>query len=661
LPSIKYTTRQEIIQQAIQEIQFDRNYKQGKVQNWKINEDLYYGRKLSSETSRANVDLGQMSAFIHTLLSKIDNPLTFKFTKRKNSQLKRVQRLNALRMADQQEDDWDIKDIVGKKQAAIYGRAIYGYHAESQDGYKANLENVDVYDFLIDPSAGGIDIERAMNMGRYGVIKMRKDIEQGVKDGMYLRTEAAELLAGSGNSTQQNQETTNQNNRTRDQNVWVVQKNIGNPDKYLFWEWYTTYNGDRYYLLLSEERGTAIRVEKLTDIFESNLWPFWTWAAFPDLTEFWTPSFADYVREVFLAQTASINQMLDNAEQINKPQKLVNASKIEDLASLKYQRGGNYIVTKQTDDVRNVLQVLETPSIDTPLKVYDRLESIQEKASGVNSTAKGVSDEDKVGIYEGNAANTADRFGLLNKSYSFGYKRFAKLYEWGVREHLARKKAVDMIGPEGVEIEEVSRRNIFYKNDTFGVVVESSNAELALSEVDKRTKIAFLNSMVNNQNINWKKAFEIQASIAGFTEDEIRQLLDNSDFGDAELMSEADRDLEALLDGKRIQPNLNATTAYKQRFVDYMKDHEEDIDAEQAAIIFNYMDKLEPIIIQNMVSMASQQALRAQLDAIKAGALAPPTGGGAPQGGAPLPPPPQEGLPTNADTIIGDSNQIAQL
>ena len=43
--------------------------------------------------SRANVDLGQMQRARPHLLSKIDNPLTFKFEKRKESQLKRVARL----------------------------------------------------------------------------------------------------------------------------------------------------------------------------------------------------------------------------------------------------------------------------------------------------------------------------------------------------------------------------------------------------------------------------------------------------------------------------------------------------------------------------------------------------------------------------------------
>lgn len=601
----------------MREIQFARTYKQAKTGNWKINEDLYYGRKIKSDTSRANIDLGRMGEFVHTLLSKIDNPLTFKFTKKKNSQLKRVKRLNALRVNDQECDDWDIKDLVGKKQGGIYGRAVYSYFADSGEGYTAHLDNVDVYDFLIDPAAGGIDIEKARYLGDFGVVLSRQDIEAGVKSGLFLRTESKTLLDGqSGNSTQPTIETTNQKNRQAATGVTTTDKEISDPDKFKFWRWGTTYKGKRYYLLLTETNGTAIRVEPIEEVFESRLWWYWTWACFPDLTEFWTPSYCDYVRDIFLTQGVSIEQAVDNSEQVNKPQKVVDVGAIENLAELKYQRGGNYIKSKSGFDATKAVQFLQVPSIDTPFKVFDKLEAIQEKASGVNATSKGVSDEDKVGIYEGNQANTADRFGLLNKSYAFGYKRFAKLWEAGVREHLTKKVAVEILGPDGVETEEVSRRDIFRKNETFGIAVEASNAETALSEVEKRTKIAFLNAEVNNQNINAKKAFEIKASIAGFDEDTIRQLLDTSEFGDADLMSEADRDMERLLDGETIPPNPSATTAYKQRFVDWLTDHTEDIKPEMAEKFFAYIDSLDEIIISNMTKQMNEQAFKMQLAAI---------------------------------------------
>lgn len=616
MAQISFDTRQKIIAQALLELQFARQYKQGKVTNWKINEDLYYSRKSKQETSRANVDLGQMSSFVHTLLSKIDNPLTFKFTKRKESQVKRVKYLNALRTTDQQKDDWDIKDIAGKKQAIIYGRAIYSYTADSLDGYKACLDNIDVYDFLIDPSAGGIDIERAFYLGRYGVVKTKSELKKGVKDGIYLRTETNTLIEGSGNSTEMNQEDVNKQNRTWDTNVWIQQKEIGNPDKYKFWEWYTTYDGERYYLLLQEDGATAVRVEPLKNLFESQLFPFWTWAAFPDLTEFWTPSYCDYVRDIFMAQAVSINQMLDNAEQINKPQKLIDVGAIANLAELKYRRDG-YIKVKSGVDVNKAVQTLTVASISTPIQVFQLLDGVQEKASGVTAGAKGVSDEDKVGIYEGNQANAADRFGFLNKSYSFGYKRFSKLYEYGVKEHLVKKVAIDILGPEGVEVVEVSRRDIFRKTDEFGCMVESSNAETALSEVEKRTKIAFLNSQSGNPMQNPQKAYEIQASIAGFEEDTIRQLLDTSEYGSAGLMSEAERDIEAILDGEKIPPNEAANTAYKQRFVTYMQDHKEDITFDQFTSLAEYVLKLDAIITRNMVAQANDFLFKQQMANLK--------------------------------------------
>lgn len=598
-------TIEKIASQALQEIQFARTYKQGKISNWNINEEMYYGRKRKTTESRANVSLGRMQEFVHTLLSKIDNPLVFKYVKRKNSQLKRVENLNSLRKADAKKDFWDIKDIVGKKQGIIYGRSIYSYYADSINGYRAHLEPIDVYDFLIDPSCGGIDIEEARFLGSYSVELDKRQLKEGRKNGLYLRFAVDELLDGSGNANDFTQEETNKLKRTYDQNT-IGQKEISDPTKYKFWRWFTTYqeDGERYYLLM-DNNGRCIRCEKLTDIFDPTpdfplgAWPIWTWAAFPDMTEFWTPSYCDYARELFMAQDVSINQMLDNAEAINKPMKIVNVSAIENLSSLKYRRDG-IIPTKGDYDASRAIQVIQTPSIRTPIDVFQILEGIQEKASGVTAGAKGVADEEgRVGIYEGNQAATADRFGLLNKSYSFGYDRFSKLYELGVRQHLTKKIAIDIVGPDGVEVKQVSRRDIFHDNEEFSVLVEASNAQEMTSIQDKTAKINFLTAQVNNQNINQKKAFEMQAHIAGFNEDEIQQLLDTSFYGNSELMSECDRDIERLLDGEKIKPNFAANNAYRQKLVSYMVDHEEDLSEKEFAALSDYFVLLEPIVMRN--------------------------------------------------------------
>lgn len=650
-------TNAAIIAQALQEITFARNFKQGKVRNWKINEDLYYGRKINLEYARANVDLGLMQSHVHTILSKIDNPLVFKFTKRKDSQLNRVKRLNGLRQFDQQRDNWDIKDLVGKKQAIIYGRATYSYYASSEGGYTPHLGNVDAYDFLIDPSANGIDIESASYLGDYGVSLLKNEIKDGIASGLYLKAQAETLIAGSSNATTVNMEEMNKQNRTQDQKVWQTNKEISNSDKFKFWRWCTTYQGERYYLLISVTGATAIRIEKLKDVFTSNLWPYWSYAAFPDLTEFWTPSFCDYVREPFMAQAISINQMLDNAEQINKPQRVVNVGAVLNLSELKYRREG-IIKVKKDFDVDKAYQVVKTPSIETPIAVYNLLDKIQEKSSGVTAGAQGAADNgsgSKATIYQGNEANAADRFGYLNKSYSFGYHRFAKLYEWGVRDNLTKKIAIDVLGPDGISIEEVGRRDIFWKDDQFGVMVEASNAELALSEQDKKSKAGFLaaqDAIPTGTVQNKKKSYEMQASILGFSEDEIRQLMDTSEFGNAEIMSEADRDIELILDGQDVKPNQAATSAYKQRFVDYMMNNQESMTDQEFKRFTAYVVAIQPIIVRNTLRMANEQLLRQQMEGISK--MQPPDPNAAPQD------PAAEQVPPAQDAAIAtpiNSNQ----
>jgi hypothetical protein len=626
--TIKKEVRDKIVVQALSELAFARRHKQGKITNWQKNEDLYYGNKQKSDEARANVDLGQMQEYVHTLLSKIDNPLTFKFEKRKEAQLKRVQRLNALKDYDASRDNWDIKDIAGKKQMAIYGRAVFSYAAQSYNQYNPQLENVDVYDFLIDPSAGGIDVEKGRFMGRYGVVKDRSDLKENKS---YIGTEVKLLLDGVGNNTERPQEETNKQNRTYANKHESSQKELQDNDKFKFWEWYTTFEGKRYYLLLSETGARAIKICPLTDLFASDLWPFWSYAAYPDLTEFWTPSPCDYVREIIMAQSVSINQMLDNAERVNKPQRIVDTGAIKNLAELKYRRDGYIKALPGT--AASAVKIIETPSIDTPLKVFQQLETIKQTASGITAGALGVADTDgRATIYEGNQANVADRFGLFNKSYSFGYKRFGILYMHGVDEHLTKKVAVDIIGPEGIGVEKVNRSDIFKKGDDFGVIVEASNAELALSEQKKRTLSAFYSAVLGRPDLaNQKVAIEQLAKVAGAESEVIRQLLDLQLYGDAELMSEAERDIEDILDGKVVPPNRQANAAYKQRVVDYMLDHNEDMDEEQFKRMVLYVRSLDEMIMSNTVREAREQAQKELTGQMGA------EGGGSPQLRAPGP------------------------
>jgi succinate dehydrogenase flavin-adding protein (antitoxin of CptAB toxin-antitoxin module) len=605
---LKKETRDAIRDQALAEIAFARNAKKGRIQNWWKNEDLYYSKKVQKEIDRANVNLNEAQSFVTTFLSRINNPFNFKYVKGEEADLQAAQITNALKDKDLKLGRWNFKAMLARIQLILYGRYIFEYHADSEDGYRSHLSNVDVYQFLIDPSAGGGDIEKAYYMGRGGIIKSKEDIKEGIKSGKYLKTEGNQLISGSGNVSADTEEDKNASNR------WSAllqefRKVLVKTDQYKFWEWYTTYEGERYYVLITEDGGQAIRIEPLKNIFKSGLYPFFTVAAYPDLTEFWTPSPMDGVREAIMAKSIAINQMLDNGEAINRPMKAFDVDAIKNPALLKYRRDG-LIPVKAGTDINKAIQFFPVTPIQTAIQVYDKLDEIVGLNSGVTSATKGQAQEKQVGIYEGNQANLQDRFSLFSDSEADGQQRFAELYLAGLDEHLKTKVAIEMVGIDGVKWLEVSRKDI-KRGQNFDIMVITAGAEERMQTTEKRNKLTFLSSKAADQTgtYNKKVLAEMEATIAGFTQDEIKAMTDVKNDENAELMAECAQDIQDLLAGKSIPPNQMANTAYLQKMKNYMKDNSGYLmkHPDIAQGMFDYMNELSPIVSRNMVEALDKQ------------------------------------------------------
>lgn len=613
--------RDAIAAQSLAEINFARRKKQPKIPGWHKNEDLYYSKKSEQIVGRANVNLNEAQGFVSTFLSKIHHPFNWKYVKGEEADLQAARIANALKDQDAKRGRWNFKALLARTQLTIYGRYIFEYHADSTGGYKSHLSNVDVYQFLIDPSCGGDDIEKALNCGRGNIIKSETDLREGIKSGKYLRTETNQLLSGAGNNGDETEEDRNAKNR------WVSimseSKILDRADQWKFWEWYTTYKGERYYVLLTEQGGQAIRIEKLTDIFKSGKYPFFTAAAFPDLTEFWTPSPLDGVREAIIAKSTSINQMLDNGEAINRPMKAFDVEAIKNPALLKYRTDG-LIPVKSGVDIDKAVKFFPVAPIATAIQVYEKMDEVTGVNSGVTSGTKGQAIEKEVGIYEGNQANVQDRFALYSESEADAQQRFAELYLAGLDEHLKTKVAVEMIGLDGVKFQEVTRKDI-KRNSNFDVMVITAGAEERMQTTEKKNKLTFLSSKSADQSgiYNKKVLAEMEATIAGFNPDEIKAMTDTQNDGNAELMAECAQDIQRMMNGEEIEPNELANTAYLQKMRNYMRDNKEYFmkRPEIAQRIFTYMDSLAPIITRNMVEQLDGQLAKEGLMSTAANSL----------------------------------------
>lgn len=651
---LKKSLRDAITAQCLEEIQFARDAKKVKLDGWWKNEDLYYSnKKLKVGDERANVNLNEAQGFVMSFLAKINKQFNFKYAKGEEADLQAANLTNALKDMDAKKGRWNFKAMLARIQLIIYGRYIFEYHADSVDGYKSYLTPVDVYQFLIDPSCGGLDIEKAMYMGRGGIIKSIDDIKEGVDSGKYLRTESNELISGTGNVASMSQEDIDANNR------WVAltsrNRVLQRDDQWKFWEWYTTYQGVRYYVLITEDGGKAIRIEPLKDIFKSGKYPFFSAAAYPDLTEFWTPSPLDGAREIIMGKAVSVNQMLDNGEAINRPMKAFDTDAIKNPALLKYRKDG-LIPVKPGVDINKAVQFFPVTPITTAEVVYDKLSEILDINSGVTSGVKGQATEKQVGIYEGNQANASDRFSLIADSEADAQQRFAELYLDGLDEHMTGKVAVEMIGIEGVEFKEISKKDI-KRNKNFDIVVITSGQEEAAQSAAKRNKLTFLSAKSNDQSgiYNKRVLAEMEASIVGFNNDETKYMLDPKNDGTNALMAECAEDIQEMLDGKIIPVNDMANTAYMQKLKDYMREEKEYFmsNPDIFAIFSDYFNRLVPVVMSNMASQANKQLSAEGL----------PTLPGQSMGITGQAPPMEPGVSpeTPATSSAGNMNSVAQM
>jgi len=159
-------------------------------------------------------------------------------------------------------------------------------------------------------------------------------------------------------------------------------------------------------------------------------------------------------------------------------------------------------------------------------------------------------------------------------------------------------------------VEMVSKRDLFRKDEEYGISVLSSDAELALSAGEKKIQLGFLQTqggIKSNEPIqNAKKAYEIGATIAGFDTETIKELLDTENTGEVSVNSKVERDIERILDGEIIEPNEIATTFYKQKIVDYMYANKESMKEKDFENLLNYTRSLDPIITRNMEKQANE-------------------------------------------------------
>lgn len=609
--SISKAKQEKILEQAIKELKHSRAYKEKHVlPRWKRNDKILAGERKKIESVRSNINITYTKGkgFVNTLMSKVDSEPNIKFSKGEDADLKKAQRTNALFAQDSApaNGNWAFKGLAGKKHGTKYGRTIFEYHASSIGGYKSILTLVHPRKFHIDPEAGGIDIERANWLGREGIKKNAKQLRAGKKKKTYISRAVDVILRDDFGKTEDEEATTNP-----EENRYITlrgtEQKLQRDDEWNFIEWGTTFEGERYYILFNEDSKEAIDLTLFTDKFESGLWNYATYATDPDDEEFWTDAPFDAVIELFMGQDVLVNQQLDNNEQINQPMKGYDVNAIKNPSMLKWRRNGN-IPFKKGTNMDRAFKVFTPTALPNNVETYNLLDNISQVESGISGDTKGLSEQDTLGIYQGNLQQQADRLGLLNKSYADCYNRLGLLYYKGLKEHLNGKAAVQRIGSKGIEFEEITKSDIVPAKREFNISVSSADVNLNNDTTESKNKLDFLAAYKDDPTKNQNAMFEIQAEIVGFDQDQVRRLQDPENSGDAEIIAQSANDFQKMLGGEVFEePYQGATTGYKQYMVVELRNLSRDIKPEIEATIIAYIESLEDVVVKNTVRQAKEQ------------------------------------------------------
>lgn len=562
------------------------DFKQPRMVEILDNEDMYNYKLRPALQGRLNVpfDGVVMAGFIDTLVAQVNRPPKIEFDDPKGSNLKGSKKINAAWERDSKKIRLNMKDRAMKRLAAISGRAIAKYYAESDPNYKPNLDIVDHLDFHCEPNGGG-HLDSHYFQGEENIFRDRKALIRAGKTGWYDAGQVQYLINAYDDPThrQTDDQYKNKTARYATLGLDLDSHNFIGSSLFNLVEWVTMYNGEKYHVIFDKNTGIWLRCVPLIEDFGNDLAPYISFASpQEDPFNFWNRGPADQIKPIAESIRINLNEILNNNRKRNWDMKAVDQSIFTDISKLDWRQDGTVPVTlAPNQDIRKGIYRFETPEISGAIDLNMYLNNMAGEKLGITAATQGEAAEDKVGIYKGNQLQISKRMKLISDSYEEMYEDLGIRYDWGLWEHADEEDMVRIISVDGVGWEKITKEDT---DPDYVVRVVSSSSEMAETDEEKRTRAELLMSIEKDPNqmsfINPKAIVEEKLRLGKFDDDQIRKLMNTQSDTTDDVLSEAKKDIELTLEGKDIPTNYSATTGYLQYISDYILENSDDLKEE---------------------------------------------------------------------------------
>jgi len=580
------------------------------------NIDMYSNKPKEELLGYSYFPLNNLSGYVDTYVSRMPR-LKFVFKANKNADNQAVARLNALADRDRgiQFANYDQINRGVNKFAVMSGIGIYKIFSESADGYKHHLVAVDPANFFCQPY-GGSNLETHQFCGEVGIMKTESQLKDGVDNGFYDKTVVEKLINFTGENkdffTDINDQRKAQEERFR---ILGIQSNDAFLEKtYSMVEAYITVGGIRYYVLFEPKSKIAVRQCKLTDVFESNLYPYVSFAPKEDINNFWAIAPATDVRASCEAERVITNESINNLTRQNRPVRFFNP----DITDRPPQYLPDFwMPIKSGRSVAEAYSIMETPDIvDKGMKLTDFLRGIRSTESGQTGGVQGNAETDKVGINQMNLYQSATKQDYQNESHEEAVKQLGLRYLYGVREHLSEKIAVQILGKNGLEMQMITKDDA---DPDFDVIIEDNNKKIFENQQDLVFKQWLFNHPKVIEQANPKKLLEEMFKLGKYDSREIKEFLQPEYYSSKEQIENSENAFNKILEGKQPKFYQSADEVFVQNFAELIMETE-GIPEKKRPILDTYLKAISEIAQMNGakkavmdIEMARRQQLQAQL------------------------------------------------
>lgn len=469
-------------------------YQERRHPDWRENYSLYRDKVITNRlTQRQSVNVPLMKETIKTLLSKTDEIPDLYFEDKGNDKQKEIF-VNEYWKWWFEEDNFEIKDVVDKKQVGLYGRSTMKLNLF--DG-RPTAEILEPYDWLCDRYADPADIDNtAMYQAHINIFRTISQIEANP---MYNKEAVNRLkvqyattmgLAKSEENVRQMQA---RNERMQDMGLWDIDNPEVGETYVQLAEHHVKLWDDKRKKLLIWVRVTAddevLFMKPLEDLFGVNFFLFESWADDVEKTDIFSDGIADIVRTPNKVLNSWFSQMVENRTLRNFGMTFYDATASEKWIPQTYEPvpWGWY---PTAGDPNKVTKRVEIPELSESMDEMEFVIGMVEKATASTATEKGVQEKGDVtlGQVKLMLQSSNERITSVAKFYRISRRKFGE--KW-VKFLMANEKWI-----KPVELFKKSYKGNYYKE--------------TVSPTDWKSEAGYVCRVVSTSERNQKTMEDVQ-------------------------------------------------------------------------------------------------------------------------------------------------------